>query len=133
MPHCINLREHFGDRYRIDFDPAYSPKGVPRAKLEPWYMQIPCRYGVIYPFGPDRLAVEVDGHPRIAAKLDRMPECIPYQRGDYFAAFIFPSSAMPKVSRLVRPYRRRHITEKERSRLRRMGRQMAHKGQFTEK
>jgi len=31
----INLRERFGDRYRITFDPAYSARHAPREKLDP--------------------------------------------------------------------------------------------------
>ena len=63
---CVNLRERYGKQYRIAFDPAYDPKGVPRDKLNLWMMTVPCRFGVIYPHGGDRLAVEVNYHPQAA-------------------------------------------------------------------
>ena len=65
---CINLQEQFGTRYRVTFDGAYNPKHVPRNKLDPWSMQLPCERGVVYPHGGDLLAVEVEGR-RVTAPL----------------------------------------------------------------
>jgi hypothetical protein len=48
---CINLQEQFGTRYRIAFDAAYSPKHVPRDRLDLWTMQMPCERAVVYPHG----------------------------------------------------------------------------------
>jgi hypothetical protein len=58
---CINLQEQFGTRYRVTFDAAYNPKHVPRDKLDPCMMQMPCERGTVYPHGGGLLAVEVEG------------------------------------------------------------------------
>jgi hypothetical protein len=55
---CVNLLARCGHRYRISFDPAYSPRHVPRTKLDPWYMLIPGTLGTIYPTGGDLLRVD---------------------------------------------------------------------------
>ena len=55
---CVNLRERFGKRYRITFDPSYSSFNVPGEKLDPWMMVIRCRSGEIYPHGGSKLAVD---------------------------------------------------------------------------
>ena len=60
---CMNLQEQFGTRYRVTFDAAYNPKHVPRDKLDPCMMQMPCERGTVYPHGGDLLAVEVKGTP----------------------------------------------------------------------
>jgi hypothetical protein len=111
---CLNLRERFGRHYRIAFDPCYDPKGVPRAKLDPWYMTIPCRLGTIYPVGGDRLAVEVDYHPHVARKLAALPGAALTQNGDREKTFTFPAALFDQVAAVVRPYRRRRVSEAQR-------------------
>ena len=103
---CINLRQRFGNVYRITFDPAYDPRGVPRRKLDPWYMQITCRFGTIYPLGRDRLAVECDYHPGIAKRLASIEGVTPTQDGDGEKTFAFPVELLDAVVEVVRPRRR---------------------------
>src|SRR5215467_15117854 len=43
----VNLRERFGNRYRIGFDPSRSSAW----DHDPWMMTVRCRYGEIYPHG----------------------------------------------------------------------------------
>ncbi len=65
MVECINLRERFGDRYRIGHDPAAVTYAE---RQDRWMQTIPCTGGgvIIYPHGGDLLAVEIDYRPILA-------------------------------------------------------------------
>src|SRR5262245_25286113 len=103
----VNLLESFGTLYRVTFDPGYDPRGVPKRRLDPWMMQLPCRRGVIYPFGGDRLAVEVDYHSQAAKKLAAVPGVELWQDGDHETTFLFPVNLFDRVASLVGPRKRR--------------------------
>jgi hypothetical protein len=113
----VNLRQRFGDRYRIGFDPAYDQRNVPRDKLDPWAMTIPCRSGLIYPFGGTALAVEVDGHPGLARRLATLPGVRLHQDGDCEKTFVFDAADFDAVAAIVRPRVRRrcHLSAERRA------------------
>ena len=113
-PTCINLAERFGDRYRISFDPAYDPKHRPREKLDPWYMVIPCERGEIYPQGGDVLVVEVEGRPRTRQRLASLDCTTVHQDGDDFAAFRFHVDDFDAIAEIMRPRKRRRLSEEQR-------------------
>ncbi len=110
---CINLFETFGDKYRITWDSAYDPNHVPVGKRDPWMMQIPCagRGVVIFPHGRTVLAIEVDRHPGIAAQLSAITGVRLHQCGDAERTFVFDVSLFDQVARIVRPRKRRTLTE----------------------
>jgi hypothetical protein len=78
-PTCIDLQERFGRQYRISHDDAASTWGE---RTDPWMMTIPCRWGVIYPHGANVLALELDGHPKIAKLVASNPGIVLHQDGD---------------------------------------------------
>jgi hypothetical protein len=121
---CINVDLMFGDKYRITFDPAYSARHVPRAKLDPWMMQVPCqgRGVTIYPHGADTLAVEVDRHPSIVARLKAIQGLKLHQDGDVEKAFLFNVSLFEQVAEVVKPRRRRLVSDQRRQELASYGR-----------
>jgi hypothetical protein len=114
---CINLQQQFGTRYRVTFDAAYSPKHVPRNKLDPWTMQMPCQRGVVYPHGGDVLAVEVEGRRVTANRLRQLDCTTTFQEGDSFLAVTFHVADFDEVAAIVKPRRRRQVSEVERQRL----------------
>jgi hypothetical protein len=115
---CVNLLARFGRDYRVTFDPAYDHRHVPRAKLDPWAMQLPCRRGVtIYPYGGDRLAVEVDRHRHVAKQLREIAGVTLYQDGDGEKTFLFDVGLFDAVAAVVKPKPRRKATEKQRAAL----------------
>jgi len=64
-PTCVNLRERYGRRYRVTYEPSYHPEHGPNARIhDPWLMIVPCRFGHIFPHGGSTLAASVDGYPR---------------------------------------------------------------------
>jgi hypothetical protein len=110
---CLNLRELFGDQYRITFDEAYSSAHVPHDKRDPWMMQIPCtgRGVTIYPYGGNVLAVEVDCRPSIAAKVAAIDGVTLRQDGATEKTFHFDVSLFERVAQIVKPRKRRLLTE----------------------
>jgi hypothetical protein len=68
--------------------------------------QIPCKYGTIYPYGGELLAVECDYHNGIAARLTALG-LRHSQYGDYEHTFIFHVNDWAKVAAVVKPRLRR--------------------------
>lgn len=120
---CINLRERFGKRYRLTFDPAYDPKGRPRDKLDPWMMVIEGQRSTIYPYGGCLLAVEVEGRAVTRRRLRELAGTTVIQDGDDFTAFTFDVGIYPAVAAIVRPRRRRILSEAQREQLRQLSSQ----------
>jgi hypothetical protein len=98
---CPDLRKLFGIRFQLTRDPACKDK------RDPWMVQVPCRYGVIYPYGPGLLAVECDGHRKVANELADVPGLRLVQDGDGEWTFLFPLDLAETVFRIVRPKRLR--------------------------
>ena len=111
---CVNLLERFGAKYRISFDEAYSAKGKHRDNLDLWYLELPGRFGTIYPQGGTTLAVMVDRHPQAARQLAALPSCRLYNDGEHEKVFLFDVEDFAKVAAIVRPRRRPRLTEEQR-------------------
>jgi hypothetical protein len=112
IPTCPNLRDLYGDRYRIGHDPAAT---TPSERKDPWMLTIPCRGGVvIYPHGAGALAVEVDGRPILAKRLAGIPGVVLHQDGDQEKTFLFPVALFDQVAELVQPRRRRRLSPEQR-------------------
>ena len=111
---CVNLLERFGTEFRITFDEAYDAKH--RHTLDPWTIEIPCRFGVIYPHGGDRLAVECDRHPVANRQLRELGLQI-WQDGAVETTFVFPVDLFEAVAAIVQPKRRRRLGEEHKRKL----------------
>jgi hypothetical protein len=112
-PACVNLLATFGEEYRVTWDESREGRDE-----SPWLMQVPCRYGTIYPQGGDLLAVEVDGHGKLAARLGRglglkihqgddgKPATDPRKDWSGDMTFLFPVARFAEVAEVVQPRRR---------------------------
>ncbi|OAI41454.1 hypothetical protein AYO40_03085 [Planctomycetaceae bacterium SCGC AG-212-D15] len=107
---CIDIRERFGLEYKVTTDPA-----VRSTTSDPWYLLIPCERGMIYPFGGDKLAVEV--HPRTGRLLLDIPGIRLHQDGDLEMSLVFPVDLFPAVAAIVLPRRRRRLSPERRAKL----------------
>jgi len=103
----INLREKFGEQFRITFDESYDHKGI-RVK-DPAYMQIPCRLGTIYPFGGDYLCLEIDNHPGASKKISKITGIELVQDGQKEKTFKFPVSVFEEIAIIVVPKKKRKL------------------------
>ena len=110
-PTCIDLRERFGQKYRIGFDEAVETKN------DPWMMTIHCRWGTIYPHGAELLALELDGHPKIAKEVGAIPGIVLHQDGDDEKTFVFPVDLFDQVAAIVELKRIKRLTDEQRARL----------------
>ncbi len=111
---CVNLRERFGDTYRITYDPAVVTRGE---RNDSWMMQLAgAGEGVtIYPHGGTRLAVEVDHRPKLAKQVAAIPGVVLHQDGSGEKTYLFDIELFEQVAALVKPRRRRrcHLTEEQ--------------------
>ena len=115
---CPNLKSIFGKKYKVEW-------AAERDKLsrDPWMYQIPCRAGIICPWGEDKLAICLVGHGRLAKRLEEAG-CQVAQRGDSECNLTFPLSSFPAVARVVKPHRRRRLSRARRLQLAKQGREV---------
>jgi hypothetical protein len=112
-PPCPNLKELFGDRFKIGHDPAAVTWGE---KSDPWMMTVLCKGGVvIYPFSDGKLAVEIDYHGGVAKQVAAIPGVRSHQDGDNEHTFVFPLELFDEVAAIVKPRRRRRMTEEQKA------------------
>lgn len=105
----MNLKELYGDKYRIRFDPAVGNSS--KLKADPDYQIIPCRHGEIYPRSATLLAVWVKGCKRIGKMKRELPELKIQNDGEGEAIFLFKPEIINKIAEYVKPYRKRHATQ----------------------
>jgi hypothetical protein len=131
MTDCIDLLERFGEKFKIVKDESYQGQYGPNAWThDPWYHQIRCRLGHIFPHGGSTLAVSLDRHPKIAKRLAALNCCRVYQHGDDGMTLLFDVTDFKTVAKIVKPHRRAQLSEARKAELREQCQQMrARKGQ----
>lgn len=118
----VNLRETYGDRYRIALDEsAYHAEG---GKKDPWYFQIPCVFGHLYPYSHSLIAFYCASriirnrfhkeHPEIEVR---------QWADDGEAVFLFAPEQFELAAEYAKPKRKRRISDDQRQRLVEMGRE----------
>lgn len=98
MAECIDLRTLEG-RYKV------VPGGdhLPGTRLDIWNLEIPCKYGKIYPHGGTRLQAYCNAslHRRLALKA--LPCVTVHQQGDFEITVIFEVGDLPAVAEVLKP------------------------------
>ena len=118
----IDLWRTFGDEFKITTDPSCDAKGVPRTSLDPWYFQIPCKYGTIWVWGSQELAIDIDYHDQIANKVRAVPGVWLAHDGDREKTFVFDVSLFRQIAAIVLPRKRRKWTSAQKEALVERGR-----------
>ena len=118
-PTCINLEERFGRWYRVGWEADGATRHQWPEADRPWLMELRCRHGLIYPKGGDILQAYTTRR-LIGAKLRRLP-CSRKARGDVEVVVEFHVADIAQVFAILKPYRRRHLSEAQRQRLRSQG------------
>jgi len=113
---CVNLQERFGRRYRVGWEADGATKGLWPKDDWPWLMEIRGRHGVVSPKGGDVLQA-MTPHRRVGARLRALPWCVAIARGEEETVVTFHVDDAAAVFKLIRPYRRRRVSEAERRRL----------------
>ena len=119
---CVNLRERFGRRYRVEYEESYYAQYGPHARVDdPWLQIIPCQRGHIYPFSGSRPAATTNARGATARRLAAFDFATVHQDGSDGVTALFPVERFPEVAELMKPRRRRHVSEAERARLAALG------------
>jgi hypothetical protein len=113
----VNLFERFGGVYRIDYEPQRGQ--WPRTEWA-WLMRIVCRYGLAYPYGGDLLQA-VTSRRKIGARLQRLPFVV-HSKGGTEVVVRFHVEHVEEVLAILRPYRRRQLSEQRKASLAAIGR-----------
>lgn len=108
---CINLKERFGEKYRISWDEHHVHGGTP----DPWTMMVPCKHGHIYPNGDDELGFASDKRGGIARKLASQPFAHIAQDGDDGMNITFDVKHWEQVVKIVKPRLRRRLSEEHKA------------------
>src|SRR5271165_4413840 len=105
-----NLKELFGDRYRIGHDPIAQTR---TERNDPWMMALQGKRGIIYPHDENRLAVECRGsHARKI--LSAVPGATVHQRGETEWTILFDVADFDIVATIIRPKKRPAYTQEQR-------------------
>ncbi len=121
----IDLKKRFGQKYRIFMDEAWyvgTAESYPdKIKHRPWYYEIRGKYGTIYLYGTNKLAVRITAN-RIKSRIktDYRNILSLYLEAEDESIFLFNPEDFELVARLTKARRKKQATEKERLRLRRI-------------
>ena len=106
----INLKAKYGKRYKIKRDEGATQEVKGRA--DPWYWQIPCPRGHIYPISDTHMGFWCDGtvtkghlrRAKVTMTLD----------GDTEAVFKFTPDQFETVAKIVKPLKKRQVSAEQR-------------------
>lgn len=104
---CIDLRPICkANRWRYRLEESFKAEKDPAERAQVgWYIEILCKYGLIYPWGEEDLPVFTSGSIT-RGKLARLG-LKRHQSGDGEAVFRFHRSRLDEVAEIVKP-RKRH-------------------------
>ena len=120
----INLRERFGRRFKMDWDPAYYAQYGRHARVaDPDYQIIPGILGHVYAWDGTTLAASTNTSGSTAARLKTLAGVKVWQDGTDGCTVLFPVEVFDQVAELLKLRRRRRVTDEERKRLSELGHQ----------
>ena len=115
---CINLKEAYGDRYRVEYEASYHAEYGPSARNEdPWLMIITGKNGHIFPWGGDVLAATTSTPKRRGNNANLLVElhcCQTKQDGDDGVTVVFHRENFDDVAEVIKPRRRRRLNPAQR-------------------
>jgi hypothetical protein len=108
----------------VTFEESYfAERGKEARADDPWLQILLCRHGHISPYGGNMLMTSTNKHGAVANHLASL-RCIQVtQDGDDGINAIFCVDDFDKVAALMKPRRRRMVSEQERKRLGNLGRE----------
>ena len=117
----IDLRQLYGEYFRIQLDEAAECE--PGGRNNPWYYQIPCKFGHIYPVSDKLLGFWCESGT-IRGRLHREhPEIdVTNWSDDGEAIFLFTPNQMDIIAKYARPKKKRKLSEEHRQKLAKAGR-----------
>ena len=121
-PTCIDLKREFGDRFKVVYEESYQAERGDHGRAEdPWLMVVLCLHGEIYPYGDDQLVASTKVAGGIARTLKALPFVTTHKDGSDGADVLFPVDRFEEIAAIMKPKRRRQVSDAERKRLAEMG------------
>jgi len=112
----LNLKELFGDKYKIAIDESASCPG--ESKDNPWYYQIPCKFGHIYSYSDKELGFYCEsGKIRNRLHQEHTDIEITNWSDDGEAVFLFTPDQFKIVAEFAKPKRKRRLSQEHRRKL----------------
>jgi hypothetical protein len=115
---CFNLRQRYGQRCKISYDPAYFADYGPDARTEEPLLQVmTCSNGEIFPWGSDRLGASTYRRGAIASQLREL-DCVQIEQdGDDGISVSFDVGDFDRVAQIMKPRRLRRLSGRQRQAL----------------
>ena len=114
-PECVNLKDRFGDRFKVDYEESYFAERTIRSVVDPWLMIVLCANGEIGPYGGEHLLACTRSRGPVAKALKAL-DCIEVtQDGDDGINAKFHVDDFDRVAEIMRPRRRRRLTEEQKA------------------
>ena len=118
MADCIDLKEMFGHRYRIERDEAHAAEYGDGSRVhDPWLLTIPARHGHVYPWGGNRLAFSTTGRGPKAKAISGLPCVRIEQDADDGLTVTFDAADFAVVAKLAKPKTRRKLSPEHKAKL----------------
>ena len=113
MMKCIDLFEQFGNRYRVEQEPAGEIVRRRGRAVDPWLLVIPCKHGHIYPHGGRFLGASTNHRGPVADRLEKLPCVRVVQNGEDGINVVFDIDDFDQVAAIMRPRRRRRLSPEQ--------------------
>ena len=123
----IDLKKEYGKKYRIFMDEAWyietAESNPDKMKDKHWYYEIRGKYGVIYLYGVDKLAVRITAN-RIKNRIKTEYKDILslYLEAEDESIFLFNPEYFEVVAKIIKAKKKRQITEEQKVKLVEAGR-----------
>ena len=115
---CVNLKDMFGDRYKIGVDESYDAERPEfRRQEEPWLTHVVCQHGHIGVWGDDQLVACTKNAGPVAKRLIALPFTEVAQDGTDGANVVFDLEHFEEVAEIMRPRKRRRLSEEHKAKL----------------
>lgn len=120
IPECIDLRPYCKkNNYKWRYEESYKVEPSKEVKGDGrWYVEVLCKYGLIYPYGGKYLlAYSSRGKKNLIKKLPN----VTHHQYDYNNEVLkFPEELLDKIASILQPRKRkiRNLTEKQKEVLR---------------
>jgi hypothetical protein len=118
----INLKKLYGKKYRIFMDEAWNAEDFisnpDKLKDKPWYYEIRGKYGKIYLYGSNKLAVHISSN-FISNRVERNNTDIfnLYLKTSEGSIFLFNPEYFEFVAKLIQAKRRKQLSERHKVKL----------------
>ncbi len=113
-PSCMDLRQLFGDKYRLAVEESYyAERPQFRKQEEPWLTFIVCRYGQIGVWGGNLLVASTRGLGSVAIRLKALPFAQVVQDGSDGVNVTFALEHFDAVAEIMKPRKRRPKLSRE--------------------